>query len=435
MNTLADRQYKKTITFNSFFVFVLYLYSACLILPIVEAYLSAYFTLAIMLIGYLLLFLEKNKRVLNAVLLLFLLLLPFFFLDVFLIRKDSYGNFFYCLYGLLNLVFSIISIRYLVEKKQFKQIRNLAFLIIVLFTITQITTIINIKANPDIARLGVTGLLSNEELRVYSKMNIGGYSLAYLSPIITVAFYFFKSGKRKTILFLAHVVLSFLFLISVQFTTAILLYVFEVASLILSRKRIRRAFIIFVLSLLLFLLLKNTIRDLFATLSETVPSKTISVRLEEVAVFLGGGKATGDAGARLNRYLESLNMFLNHPILGGLIYGEKSGGHSSVLDYIGSFGIVGIVIAVLIIRCLYFSFFVPLKKSTNNSVFHFTFVFYFAFAFLNPALSAVSLFVTFAVSTGVACKQDFRADNHPLFFNRILFFNSCCSEARLAKKK
>lgn len=221
-------------------------------------------------------------------------------------------------------------------------------------------------SQPDVMRVLAVG--DDTKLSGYASLGIGGYGFAYSLPFIIplmLVMIIKRVHEAKFTLFLCITVIVLTYALFIyQYTIAILIFLFLVLLLpILSKTGSRRGqnlWILLFVALLIFVIFNlEDISNLIFQFSYRNLSgySTIQSRINEIATVMSGQSVTGDLEIRLSVYRQSLETFIQNPILGaGYKYGYNMGlggvgqilgGHSSLLDNLGLYGILFVTPLIL----------------------------------------------------------------------------------------
>lgn len=228
--------------------------------------------------------------------------------------------------------------------------RKLRFFCLFLFMVTSITTIVGLQMYPTAMRQ-LSGAVSEETSRIYTRMNIGGYSFVYgVLFVIPLILHLFrkadpKNKKLKIFYILVIILLSFLIIMS-QYTTALLCLVllFGLNGILKIENSSKMAILIFAIISIGIIAIINV--DNLIQIGVNFASKYKLIRVEErmrELQILNDEKVwTGDIEGRKSLYSASFNSFLHHPILGNILFGRAQiGGHSDLLDFLAVCGLFG----------------------------------------------------------------------------------------------
>lgn len=361
-NTMRLNQQKKRINI------LLLICSTILVLfrtmPLFQGYFSAYSELALMAVCFLLLF-PIEKKFFGEMIAVFFASALFFLFQTFCRDDEIVIDAYNILHGSLKVVFVMYFLHTNDENKEV--LKRLFWLFIISISITQITSIIGLERYPLIARYSIMGNSEIVIARAYgadvsaAKLNIGGYAIAYLAPVIsTVLYALMRLKKIHPIFFVAHVILTFYFIFATQFTLALILYSIALLAIIITHCELGKLRMFFFISIILFLIFRIPIAYLFEVLSENVESTILSQRFLEMNSLLLGTSIEGmNLETRLGHYSKSITIFFNNFFTGGALSGEDFGGHSAVFDYIAQGGIWALGIMVLFWRTVYKKIFKP----------------------------------------------------------------------------
>ncbi|MBO4983386.1 MAG: hypothetical protein J6D23_04950 [Clostridia bacterium] len=210
--------------------------------------------------------------------------------------------------------------------------------------IVSIHTYVVVLENPIVARAISTGAALREDLLedVVVPKGVGGYGLCYqLCCLIPIVSYFFNKKKINIIVKLIAYAFVLLLLFQAQFTLALITYVI---CLIISfsygkNGTINLLIAKFVMVVVAVLLIIN-IEPILEYAIE-LSNAELATRLNEILNFIRESDTSGsDISSRLDLYQKSLNSFGSNIIIGS--FGAKTyGSHSTFLDLLGAFGIIG----------------------------------------------------------------------------------------------
>lgn len=251
---------------------------------------------------------------------------------------------------------SIIMYLYFLRSKDYKGLAMTSLYGLFFIFITSITSIIGLNNYPEAVRELTSGT-AGENNMLYGKIGIAGYtfwaSVVYIFPVLI---YFFRredfkvSHKRHIILFMVVLLYA---LIKAQITTSFVLAILFMSYSLINRKDLKSSGILLLsVSFLSLFLLNRFIAEIFYSFSNIVSSDLLKLRLADVGRvfelqdFNAESGETYFAQSRLSRISTSFQSFLENPIIGG----GKSGGHSTWIDKLGIFGVLGTLPWILIFR-------------------------------------------------------------------------------------
>lgn len=270
-----------------------------------------------------------------------------------------YGELQIYLYGMIALT--------VICKEDPKRSRRLFWLILVMYAFTAVTTIIGNDEYPQASRFLATDTLDAFWRQRYLKANIGSFSLAYGLVLLTpLVIHLTKSKKINVILGIGLLVLIGVTLMAMEYGMAVILYAASLSLLLIPKLTTKKIIILIVVVLLFVLLFGGVVADIFEQISLSVDSDALEERFMAVAEVLRGEDKTSSTTAqnRTELYAKSWNAFANSSLMGA--WGNKRignpGGHSFILDALGSFGLLGVVALVVVFITMYQVALKPYKK-------------------------------------------------------------------------
>lgn len=236
---------------------------------------------------------------------------------------------------------------------------------ILIFLVTAINTLIVLQQYPMAAKIMAMSGAQEAEKQIYASMGCGGYNYIYSLAVGLMPVLFSKiklSGFWKVIR-LAMLVLSLIVMFMSQYTLALLLIITSFVLCIIyknstnSTARMIGIVLVIILTGMAYFVLPHVLTYFSRLISS---DNGISTRLMQMASYMSTGEQGYDLGGRLERYGNSFRAFMNSPIFGIRLIGNGTiGGHSSLLDQLGCYGIVGTLPYVL--------FFVSNFKCLNST--------------------------------------------------------------------
>ena len=281
-------------------------------------------------------------------------------------------------------------------------------MIVLFYLIAGINTLFVLNEYPMAAKVLAMADSVADEKQYYESLGCGGYNFIYsfvflFLPLILslkTDTYFWKTITIITI------VCNVIVLYKSQYTIASLLTVMSVLIYLITKlldgsKRglIVGYLLIVILSLGLFYL-----PQLFYWLSDlTTASEGMALRFNEVASYLETGDAGYNLGSRLDRYSWSWDSFLEHPLLGAQFFdGGTYGQHSSLIDQLARFGVVGTVGYIIFIYN-YFKFF---STRINKRMALTSTIVFLMFSLLNPTIYIFQVGMVLLFSVPTICMSD-----------------------------
>ena len=250
---------------------------------------------------------------------------------------------------------------------------------VIMFSIVVVNTFVELMTNETASR-------DWTEFSTQSENNIGTYSFVYLVPMLVtalVSLLYTQKGFKK-LLVVGVIAFLFIFLLSAQYTLAILISVIGMAlQLSANIKTSAGKALLWMLFIGLLFLLPSTLE----LLAESIESEQISIRFKELAAFFGGGDASGyNLNGRFELYWKSIEAFLKSPIIGNRQLSFD--GHATLLTVpadIGIFGLFGIWILLFKSKK-----YVSAAMGERSRLFNPVFVCLIIMGFTNPIHSAIT---------------------------------------------
>lgn len=328
----------------------------------VSTYLTTYSYMVTSVLLLILIVMERKEESLNEV---FANIIPFFAYGI-LTYFTNTDDIVLWGYKLLVFIMPVIVGAYIMQYHK-DECKNYSKTIILCIMITCITTTLGLEEHPNISRWMATVQDSTDPRLVeYCWKNIGGYEFIYtmvlIYPLLVLAF---KRGKIS--LFKAVLIASLVFscLILAEYTIALILF-FATTTLFFMKKDLKiRDVVIFLTVIIIFMFVfSGAISSALRSIANSVDSKNISSRLNDLAGGTVGLQKSEDK--RLDLYMTSLNTFFKHPF-GSFISGgwRSTGGHSFILDFLGQYGIFGLLTLIYIYRKIYYLFYYKYQKEED----------------------------------------------------------------------
>ncbi len=314
------------------------------------------------------------------------------------INTRSISSFPVYMYGELQVIlFGFIVLYYDNEARQHKK-KYLFWFVVLCYVLTAITTIIGNIRYPMASRILATG----DEIGValYTSQNIGGFTFVYeLVLLIPLIIYMFKKNMINR-WFAAGLVAVFGYtIIRAEYTTALLFFILSLILLFIPNLTTRKIYVLLGIFIVLFIFNVDYIAGLLRQLGQNAESEIFSTRLNELAVMLEGGDAidSGNAGNRVELYKRSFDTFVNTSFIGR--WGNRSagsiGGHSFILDTVGQYGVLGIIVIFIMYATIYNLYMKPYKKEKFYPYLFYVYLVAIVLAFLNPKTYLFMFIVVF----------------------------------------
>lgn len=223
--------------------------------------------------------------------------------------------------------------------------RFLSKLIIVLCSITALTTLIGLVADPMAARNLATGLTEEYGLQSYSLRNIGGYGFVY-SLVIAIPLLIgaWKSSCIKKAYLAIFLVLALACIFRSQYSTALGLAVVALSTVLLGKKLTPLKLCALVLcEFAVLAVLINLLPAFINMIAALGPEASfMAYRLSD---SLSTISTDGIIGLdRVQRAEMSWSIFTDNPLTGNLfaVPMKELGAHSSLLDLLASMGLLAV---------------------------------------------------------------------------------------------
>lgn len=232
-------------------------------------------------------------------------------------------------------------------------VKTVLFVSFALFAIEAVSSFFTLQVEPMIIRTlykissdeGDTGIMFE-----YYRTGLMDYSMAHAIPIlIPPLFYAYKkvasTVKSKILLLTAIAGCVFLTWLSDSTTALMLAVLFFAIGFLTNVSDIRSNFIklIIVGMITLPIAASDDVQLAVLDAAETVlgSESVFAEKIEEFRYSIENeGKMSGDMQGRVDRYNKSLDMFFANPLWGK---NTKPGNHASLIDRLGSFGLLGFI--------------------------------------------------------------------------------------------
>lgn len=237
--------------------------------------------------------------------------------------------------------------------------RRFAKFLIVLAIFTIITSTVVILENPGAAR-ALTNATQTEGSAA-EDYNLGRRNVAsiYLFQGIAAFSPVFVSliKKKRVVLGLLGLILSFFILMRASFLIAISVMVLGIVLALVQNEK-RSPFFSIAIVILAFFVLALPWSEILSYLAGVISNDTISVRLEELSLMLELGSVVGHTAGRLDAYMHSVSTLLHHPLGVGPYYfsqeaRELIGKHSQILDDLARYSVAALAFYCVFLKRYY----------------------------------------------------------------------------------
>lgn len=226
----------------------------------------------------------------------------------------------------------------------FEELEGLQLLALVLLIVWNIKTYSALQIDDHIAREIVR---NDENTYQYLRQGVGGYGHIICQTIISpVIFSWTLSARHKhKLCFIIGFVcfVSFFLVLSVA-TYAIPLLATIIGVIIYFIGKGEKVWVLIVVSAIIavaVVFLIGYVKEIREWLMDLFPSNTAQNKINDLMASINSGELQGDFDVRFRRYIAPVEaFFFRYPLIGGLWNGG-AGGHSSILDAFGRYGIFG----------------------------------------------------------------------------------------------
>ena len=212
-------------------------------------------------------------------------------------------------------------------------------------------------SNPGIIRNAVMEFIANTDRSVYYpyyRMGMASYSFSQsIAILIPPLAFVIKDETKQSSIRIVYTILLVVCLVLVYLsgsTTALILGTAAVLFSLFSSKgsasKNRRVIIIVSLIVLPFVFSETLLFGLLNTLDGLLDETYFSSKIEDFLDLASIGEASGDIRARKVLYLQSIEQWIQHPLLGT---NELPGYHSAFLDRLAALGLLGFVPLIVFI--------------------------------------------------------------------------------------
>lgn len=294
-------------------------------------------------------------------------------------------------------------------RNKLQSIRELLPFVLIMLVASCIFTIRGNLLYPGASRSLASISLSVQELRANAESSfVGGYGFVYSLCFFFVPIIHLIRNRKSIVLATITIISMYGAIITASYFLAIVLAVFlTVLSLSDRRNSLKTLFLLFFFSVVI-VIFKDSLLQLLIDIGERIDSPMLSLRAEEV--LNGSYQEEYDLTRDYSRIERLQNAVLNiydSPLfgeLGGLSSIKRPSGHSELLGYFESFGLLGF---------LYIIYFVYIYKLIARSIqgiherylFLVTYAFFLIFICINTfdVANSVGLAVFFLVPSMLQC--------------------------------
>lgn len=313
---------------------------------------------------------------------------------LFYTQWSTYMSFFEKTYNYLLFISPLFIVANLYLLKNSKLNSYLLLLISFIYLFTIFTTFLGLLEFPSASR----DLASYQNFFFYSQRNIGGYGFFYSLPFFGIILINLK--KNKTLNFFIWFFILFCIVLS-QYFILLMIFLF---TFFIRVKTIKfnlflfRLLIFFGSFILLIMIFNNSLINLLNFLIDLTEFLNLSFLSEKIFDFVNlllTNQTGNSIDARLSVYIKSVISFFRNPFFGSLLELKpigSIGGHSELLDLLGSTGIFGFIVLILLIKKFH-----PLKVNLNYEYIYYSTFILILIAIFNPISSFPQISIMFLI--------------------------------------
>lgn len=249
------------------------------------------------------------------------------------------------------------------QRRDIRKLRLVVWASLVIFSIWLVTTLVAYQVVQNASRILIrSGDVEADMMR----QGIGGYGLVYGAMIIIpVLLYLLKTHILPVLTFkiaaLAALILSIFVVIQAGYSIALILMMAGIIITLMIGKAtantLVKTTIVITVVLLALHLFGNAMLDFVV---DSASGTSYEHKLQDIRASLESNRGVGTVDDRMERYLRSLHLFIENPVIGTLSY-DHIGKHSAIIDTFAFYGvIVGYIFAYILFQ-------VPLSYLSRKS--------------------------------------------------------------------
>ncbi len=255
----------------------------------------------------------------------------------------------------LMLFFLIVYESY--RRKSLLMLKPVIVINIVLFTIWAFTTYQGLLINGHASRYIIR---SGEEAIALTKQGIGGFTfiyslLIYIVSLMALIRYRIQRKKFLTpvsVFLLFSLLLSMIVVLKAEYSTAVLLMVLSSILYLFYSDSIAKNILLFFVMILVYIAMNYFLVDILIMLQPYTEGTNYSHKIVDTIATIQSDELTGTAKDRIDRYIRSFNLFMEHPFTGTWSI-MPVGKHSLILDTFAQYGIfAGIALIYILFKPL-----------------------------------------------------------------------------------
>lgn len=323
----------------------------------------------------------------------------------------------------IRIILTSILFLYYAKNNDIDSMKKIVIYSLLLITIVNIITIVYNTKYYNLSRLIATG----NDLNI-NTVGVGSYFHIYglLYPNLILIAYIIKKFKFRELikkvnfdnlksklltkkmlyrfLYISFIVISMYTIFITEFFIAFILLLIGLICIFCRIDSVNRFLKVVCILIVISILTLPFLRYMFMMISESTDSYNIKVRAQDIYILLSGGSLdeTVDLKARLDVYYESIKAFISSPVLGIEFERETSnemiGGHSTVLDTLGKYGIVGSIPLFMFLIVLCIETYLKIDNKWGKNVYLVCLIVFTIFLLVNTALFVTIFYMLFVLS-------------------------------------
>ncbi len=258
------------------------------------------------------------------------------------------------------------------ERRSLYLLKPIVYINIILFTLWAVTTYKGLLIDPHASRYVIK---SNAYARQLMQQGVGGFAFIYslliynISVLALLRYKYLKYKKFSifTYFLIFSVGISSLVILKAGYSIAVILWVLSMVFFFFySQNPIKNIFLLFFI-IILYFFLQSYLLDMLKLLYNSIDQGAYRLKLGDIIASMEIGKVTGTTADRVERYMRSLMIFMEHPIM-GIWRIAPIGKHSLVLDTFAQYGFFMGIILIYILLKIPLDLYIRIKKAKALSV-------------------------------------------------------------------
>ena len=306
-------------------------------------------------------------------------LIPIFslyFLDIFIIQYQvlsSSEGFMRLISGMMQILLYPLLASYAIKKRNVKLAMWLLAIFLSVEFITYITSIIAEGTMPGIIRMNPGDLRDNDQVMYLMKasMNVGNFDTVYgCATLVPIGILLMKWRQELfhrrlfQLLSIVSILLMIYFVYVSQFTTALVGTLLMTLTIFCPKCLSRSYFKKTVLAgIFMAIITWSVLPPVLHFIADSIDSEIMAERFEGIAILLEGGNNSGSLDVELRRaaYEKPLQAISSTYMI-GTWNNDGNGGHSHLLDTLGKYGIIGLVLLIIFYKSILNLFYTPYRN-------------------------------------------------------------------------